>query len=111
MMNEETADDWLGDRRKRGDAEAQDVPNLNEHTGRRFLKRPDHAHPAGERFQMQKAELHPLAIDHKLGGPGNWDSRAQGRHLDNAALRTLLKETDVAVMRQDARPLRKIGGD
>src|SRR4030095_14523030 len=30
--------------------------------------------------------------------------------LDNAALRTLLEETDIAVMRQDARPLRKIGG-
>src|SRR4029453_12924311 len=59
---------------------------------------------------MQKAELHPLAIDHKLGGPGNRDSRAERRHLDNAALRTLLEETDIAVMRQDARPLRKIGG-
>ena len=110
MMNEKTADDRFGNRRERGDAEAQGVHDLHEHTGGRFLKRPDDAHPAGERFQMQETEFHSVAINHELRSPGDRDPRACRRHLDNTALRTLVEKTDEAVMRQNARPLFEIGG-
>jgi hypothetical protein len=110
VMNEEPPDNWLGDRRQRSDPKAQRVLDLDEHSGRRLFKSPDDPHPASERFQVQKAQLHPLPIDHKLRRPGDRNPRAARRHLDNAVIGMLLEKMDVAIVRQYTRPLREIGG-
>jgi hypothetical protein len=81
MMDEKSANDWLRDRGKHRDAEAELMLNFDEHARRRFLKSPDDTHSARERLQVQKSNFHSLAVDDEFGGPGNWNAGAQSRHF------------------------------
>ena len=83
--------------------------DLDEHAGGRFLERPDDAHPAGERFQVQETNFHSVAIDHQLGGPGNRNAGTRRRHFHDAVIGAAFDETDIAIMRQETRPLFEIG--
>src|SRR5450432_3302939 len=109
VLDEEAADDAVGERRERRDAKMQHVDNLHQHARGSFLERPDHAHSAGESLQMMKAHLHSGRVDDLLGDPRNGNPGAASGHFDDVTLGAALEIADVAVMGQDPRPLLEIG--
>jgi len=108
MMDEKSANDWLRDRGKHRDAEAELMLNFDEHARRRFLKSPDDTHSARERLQVQKSNFHSLAVDDEFGGPGNWNAGAQSRHFDHAVISISFEKINVTIMREQTWPLLQV---
>ena len=103
-MDESLTHNRLGDRSEQTDAKPQDVEDLDQRAGGRFLKAPDDIHPFGPLFQVMKTNLAPLAVDDLLGCPGDRQAETPRRHHDKIAIRAALEITDVTIMRQDFRP-------
>ena len=110
VVDEEAADDGIRERGKGGDAEPEIVNDCNFNAIRSFLERPDDLHAFGEGLEMAKADFAALAVDPLLGDPGNRDAGTDGGHFDDVPLRGFLEIMNVAVMRQNLRPLREVGG-
>ena len=110
VVDEKLTDDWLGDRSERTIPELQFVHDLNQDTGWSFFESPDDIHPFRPGFEMMKAHLDVLPVDHLLGGPGNGDAGADRGHDDEISVVRALQVTDVTIVRKDLRPQLQIGG-
>src|SRR4051794_35656062 len=69
VIDEEAADDWLGEPAEERDAEAEIVDDLDAGAVARGGEVPDDDHPLGPRAEVLKAELESLRIGLVGGGP------------------------------------------
>jgi len=98
------ADNLVRDRRQSPHAKCQIVFDFDKHAGRDFLKRPDYAHSLRECFHVMKADFNPVAIDDLFGSPRNGNAGARRGHYDDISTRAPFEVTDIAIVRQNARP-------
>src|SRR5262249_27207551 len=59
-------------------------------------------------LQMKETNFEPFAVDYLLRDPGYGNTGTPRSHHHDVAIRSALQKTNVAVMREDFRPKRKI---
>src|SRR5437667_10137418 len=104
VADKKVTNDFVGERGQNLHPKVQIVQNCYEHAVRLFVKRPDHVHSFGERFQMLKMNFDTIAVDGYFGCPFDRNPGTPRRHHDDVPIRTSLEIANVAVVRQNFRP-------